>query len=229
MEERMVTSPEPVRDIAHLGHVELLTPKPDESLWYFRDLLGMEVVHREGQSVYLRGWGDYAAATLKLSEAKHAGVGHVAWRAISPQALERRAAAIEASGFGLGWSNGDFGHGRCYRFRDPDGHAMEVYYDEQKYVPPDHLRSTLRNQPQKFTGRGVGVRRSDHLALLARDVAANRAFVEQTLGCQLREQVRFDGGRREIGSWLSTTAMHHEIAYVLDRKAVGGRLHHFSR
>lgn len=224
----MSTTNEPLRDIAHLGHVELLTPKPDESLWYFRDLLGMELVHRESQSVYLRGWGDYAATTLKLTEAPQPGVGHVAWRAISPQALERRAAAIAAGGLGLGWSNGDFGHGRCYRFRDPDGHLMEVYYDEQKYVPPDHLKSALRNQPQKFTGRGVGVRRSDHLALLARDVAANRDFVQRMLGCQLREQVRFDGGQREIGSWLSTTAMHHEIAYVLDRKQAGGRLHHFS-
>ncbi len=26
---------EPIRDIAHLGHVELLTPKPDESLRFF--------------------------------------------------------------------------------------------------------------------------------------------------------------------------------------------------
>jgi len=29
---------EPLNDIAHLGHVELLTPKPDESLWYFSDM-----------------------------------------------------------------------------------------------------------------------------------------------------------------------------------------------
>jgi catechol 2,3-dioxygenase len=191
----MAVHEEPMRDIAHLGRVELLTSKPDESLWYFRDLLGMEVVHREGQSVFLRGWGDYAASTLKLTEAKQPGVGYVAWRAISPQALERRAAAIEQAGMGIGWSNGDFGIGRCYRFRDPDGHQMVVYYDEQKYEPPEHLRSALRNQPQRFTGRGVGVRRSDHLALLARDVAANREFVELTLGCQLREQIRFDHGK----------------------------------
>ena len=64
-----------LQDIAHLGHVELLTPKPAESLWYFRDLLGMAAVHEEGQSVYLRGFGDYAATTLKLTEAEQAGVG----------------------------------------------------------------------------------------------------------------------------------------------------------
>lgn len=224
----MAAREEPLREIAHLGHIELLTPRPDDSLCYFRDLLGMEVAHSEGPSVYLRGWGDYAASTLKLTEAKQAGVGRIGWRAISEQAMERRAAAIEQAGLGIGWSNGDFGYGRCYRFRDPDGHEMEVYYDEQKYQPPEHLRSALRNLPQKFTGRGVGVRRTDHLALLAKDVAANRAFAEDLLGCQLREQVRFENGTREIGSWLSTTAMHHEIAYVADRKGLHGRLHHVS-
>ena len=52
----------------------------------------MEKVHSEGQSVYLRGSGDYAASTLKLTEAKAGGIGTISWRAFSPAALERRAA-----------------------------------------------------------------------------------------------------------------------------------------
>jgi catechol 2,3-dioxygenase len=50
---------EVIRGLAHLSHVELLTPKPDESLAYFRDLLGMEIAGEEGDSVFLRGFGDY--------------------------------------------------------------------------------------------------------------------------------------------------------------------------
>ena len=53
---------EPIHDIAHLGSVELLTPKPEQSLWYFRDILGMEVVNSAADSVHLRGYGDYATA-----------------------------------------------------------------------------------------------------------------------------------------------------------------------
>src|SRR5690554_447737 len=170
---------EPIHDVAHLGSVELLTPAPERSLWYFRDLLGMEPVHVSGPSVYLRGYGDYATSTLKLTAAADAGVGCVSWRTTSPQALERRAKAIEAAGLGLGWTNGDFGRGRSYRFRDPDGHVMELYYEEQKFVPPPQLRSTLKNLPQKYTGRGVCARRIDHLALLASDVAANRQFAQE--------------------------------------------------
>jgi len=224
----MSSEPEPMRDVAHLGHVELLTPKPDESLWYFTDILGMEKVHGEGQSVYLRGFGDYAATTLKLTEAEQAGVGHIAWRAFTSQALERRAQAIEATGLGIGWSNGDFGHGRCYRFNDPDGHLMEIYYDEEKYVPPEHLRSTLLNLPMKFPLGGVGVRRIDHLAVLCENVASNREFAQNTLGLALREQVVFENGAKEIGSWMSSSPVHHELAYVVDVKGLSGRLHHFS-
>jgi len=52
-------TPEPIFDLAHLGHMELLTPKPDESLKFFVDVMGMTVSGRKGESVYLRGWDDY--------------------------------------------------------------------------------------------------------------------------------------------------------------------------
>ena len=132
----MIENAEPLQDIAHIGHVELLTPKPVESLWYFTDLLGLEVAHAEGQSVYLRGYGDYAATSFKLTEAPAPGIGHVAWRAVSEAALQRRAVAIEATGLGIGWANGDFGHGRCYQFRDPDGHLL-VLIEARTFAPGD--------------------------------------------------------------------------------------------
>jgi catechol 2,3-dioxygenase len=56
-----------VHDLAHLSHIELLTPKPDESLFYFREILGMEISGEQGDSVYLRGFGDYERASLKLT------------------------------------------------------------------------------------------------------------------------------------------------------------------
>ena len=89
---------EPVRDLAHLSHIELLTPKPDESLFYFREILGMEVSGESGDSVYLRGFGDYERSSLKLTASAQSGVGHLAYRTHSPEALARRVAALEAGG-----------------------------------------------------------------------------------------------------------------------------------
>jgi catechol 2,3-dioxygenase len=34
---------EPVFDLTHLGHVELLTPKPEASLRFFLDVMGLTV------------------------------------------------------------------------------------------------------------------------------------------------------------------------------------------
>src|SRR2546426_12633833 len=124
-----------------LAHVELFTPKPDDTLWFFKDLLGLEESGREGQSVYLRAYEDFYHHTLKVTEAPQAGSGHVAWRTTSPQALERRVKAIEATGLGKGWIEGDLGHGRAYQFTTPDGHKMELLWDVDYYQAPPEKRT----------------------------------------------------------------------------------------
>jgi len=100
--------------ISQLAHVEILTPRPDETLWYFKDLLGLEETERQGQSVYLRGWGEWFHHTLKVTEAPQAGMGHASWRAESAEALELVTRDIEALGLGKGWIEGDRGHGKAY-------------------------------------------------------------------------------------------------------------------
>jgi catechol 2,3-dioxygenase len=60
---------EPIYDVAHLSHIELLTPRPEESQRFFTDVLSLQVVGQQGQSVYLRGYGDYERFTLTLTEA----------------------------------------------------------------------------------------------------------------------------------------------------------------
>jgi catechol 2,3-dioxygenase len=119
---------EPIFD-AQLAHVELLTPVLGGTLRFFKDLLGMQETEREGRSAYLRGYEDQYHHSLKVTAAPRAGLGHVAWRARSPQALERRVVAIEATGLGRSWINGEIGHGRAYRFDTPEGHRMERFWD----------------------------------------------------------------------------------------------------
>ena len=173
---------EPCYDVAHLGHVEVLTDQPEESLDFFTRVYGLTESGREGDSVYLRAFDDYEFHTLKLTRAPTTGIGHVGYRTASPAALERRVAAIEAMGCGIGWVDGDLGHGRAYRFRSPDGHVFELYYDTRKYEPPEGERPALKNIAQRYHGRGVCPRRLDHFNLLAQDVAAMRDFMVGALG-----------------------------------------------
>ena len=88
-------------DVAHLGHLELLTPKPEESLRFFVDVMGMTESGRQGDSVYLRGLGRLRALFAEADGvATPPGLGHAAFRARSPQALERRVEALQDSGLG---------------------------------------------------------------------------------------------------------------------------------
>jgi catechol 2,3-dioxygenase len=216
-----------IHDVARIGHAELYTPTPKESLRFFHDVLGMEIEAQEGQSVYLRGWGDYLRYSLKLTEASQAGVGHVALRTWSPDALERRVAAVEATGLGKGWIDGDVGHGPAYQFTDPDGHPYELYYEAERYVAPEHLKPSWRNQPQRYTGRGICVKRLDHINMLAAEVRPNREFLQDVLGYRLYERIQLDDGT-EGGAWLSVSIAAHELIYVADAYGAHGRLHHLA-
>ena len=181
---------EPIMDVAHLGHLELLTPKPEESLRFFVDVMGMTESGRQGDSVYLRAWDDYERYSLQLTASKTSGLGHAAFRARSPQAL--RAAGrrrSKGSGYEVGWHEDELGHGPAYRFRDPDGHLIELYYETEWYEAPPDLRPALKNQAQRFPARGVNVRRLDHFNCLAVDVQANREFFERYLGFRLTERI----------------------------------------
>lgn len=214
-------------DLAHLAHVELLSSKPDESLRFFTEVMGMTESGRRGNSVYLRGWDDYERHTLKLTAANTSGMGHMAFRATSPEALEHRAAIIEASGFGVGWNDGDLGHGRTYAFKTTDGHNVEIYYETEWYSPPPSLKPSLKNQAQRFPARGVNVRRLDHLNLLAADVPGLRRFFEDVLGIRTTEMIVLDNGD-EAGVWLTTTNKSYDLAFTADHYRAKGRFHHLT-
>jgi catechol 2,3-dioxygenase len=212
-------------DIAHLGPVEMFTPEPQASLQFFVDTMGMEIEHEQGDSVYLRGWGDYQPWSLKLTASDTSGMGLLGLRAWSPEALERRVAMVERAGLGLGWTEGERSRGPGYRFHDPSGHRFEIYYECERYDPPAHLRPALKNVPGRYTGRGCAVKRLDHINILATDVRANRDFCVDTLGYRLYERIELDDGS-EAGAWMSVSIAAHELIYTKDALGGHGRLHH---
>ena len=216
---------EPNLDIAHLGHLELLTPEFDKSARFFIDVMGMTQSGEKGDSIYLRGYDDYERYTLKLTASKTNGMGHVAYRTRSPQALERRAAALKGSGFDVGWSDGDLGQGKTFVCKDPDGHVIELYYDTEWYEPPPDQKPALKNQAQRFPARGCNVRRLDHWNGLAADISACRKFFEDYLGFRLTERIVMNDGS-EAGIWLTATNKSYDFAYTRDHTGARGRFHH---
>jgi len=217
---------EPCFDVAHLGHVEVLTNTFDESLDFFTRVYGLKLSAMDGDSAYLRAWDDYEFHTLKLTKSQTTGVAHIGYRVSSEAALERRVKAIEASGYTVhGWVEGDLGHGRAYRFEDPFGHVFELYWDTVKYDPPEDDKPALKNMSSRFHAQGVSPRRIDHLNLLASDVTQFRDFMMTCLGSRVTEQIRLNNGRLG-GCWFTINNKTYDLACTEEHGRGENRLHH---
>jgi catechol 2,3-dioxygenase len=215
-----------IHDIAHLGHVELYTDRFDESLDFFTRIYGLKLSARDGDSAWLRAWDDYEFHSLKLTRHHTTGVGHIAYRADSPEALDRRVKAIGASGFKtLGWVEDDPGHGPAFRFEDPFGHVFEIYWATRRYVPEGTDLPALKNTASAFTG--VPPRRLDHLNLLAADVGEFRRFMESCLGSRVTEMIRLDNGRVG-GCWFTVNNKTYDLACTEEHGGGHGRFHHIT-
>lgn len=217
---------EPCFDIAHLGHVEVYTDKFDESLDFYTRILGLKLSALEGDSAYLRAWDDYEFHSLKLTKHHTTGVGHIAYRTSSAEALARRVAVIEATDYKIhGWNDGDLGHGKAFRFEDPFGHIFEIYWDTNKYEPDEADKSALKNMSSRFHAQGVSPRRLDHLNLLSDDVSQFREFMVTCLGSRVTEKIELDNGRVG-GCWFTVNNKTYDLACTEEHGGGNGRLHH---
>jgi len=216
-----------LHEVAHLGHAELLTPEPEKSLGFFVDVLGLTENGASGDSVYLRTWDDYEHHSLKLTASAASGIRRTGLRAASEEALHRRVAQIEARGLGLGWQDGDLGIGATYLFTDPDGHEFELYWETERYQPPQGLEPALKNQAQAYPGRGVCVRRLDHVNFLAARTEPNGEFICSALGGRVTEQIVLDDGTISA-QWTHFAQKSYDLVYTDDWTGSSGRLHHIA-
>lgn len=222
-----MTSDPRMRDLAHVGPVELFTPTLDESLRFFIDLMAMDEVGQQGDSVYLHTWDDYQRFTIKLTKHSTSGVGRTYLRAAGPAALQRRVEALETSGITGEWVEDELGLGPIYLFEDPDGHDMGLYWEVERYEAPPQLEPSLKNQAAAFPGRGANTRRLDHVNYLAVDVPANSAFMSDGLGAMLTEQILTEEGP-PAATWFTVSDKSYDIVYTVDRTETRGRLHHIA-
>jgi catechol 2,3-dioxygenase len=217
---------EPCQDVAHLGHVEILTDRYRDSLAFFTNVYGLSLSHEDGRSAWLRAWDDYEFHSLKLTRDETTGVGHIAYRVASPEALDRRVAAIESAGYEtLGWVADDPGHGPAFRFADPFGHVFELYYETRRFEPGPGEQPALKNMAARYHGRGAAPRRLDHVNLLAEDVCAFRAFMQTCLGARVTEMIALDNGRLG-GAWFTVNNKTYDLACTEEHGGGAGRLHH---
>jgi catechol 2,3-dioxygenase len=217
------------RLLSQLAHVEITTPKLEESARFFVDVLGLEESAREGDSVFLRCWGEWFQNSVILTEGAEPSLVHVGWRTQGPEELEQAARILEEQGVGEGWIDGAVGHGPAYRFRAPGGGINEICWEVERYQAPDHMKSTFPNRPQRKTGRGVGCRQLDHITMPTRDIRPDVQWWQDVLGFRFMEYAVLDQDRSHMFfAELSTNEQAHDLGLLHDTGWVPGRIHHFA-
>jgi catechol 2,3-dioxygenase len=215
--------------ISQLAHVELQSPRPDESVDFFTRVLGMTETDRDGRAVYLRAWGDPFHHSVVVSEGAYPRVAHIAWRSAGAEALETAVGRLEQAGAAEGWVDPVLGHGRAFRYRSPGGHVHELFWDVDRYVAPPEERSTFPIRSQRFYPVGAAVRQIDHVTIATPRVNEDVAFYRDVLGSRFMECTVTELDDPEpFFVEMTNTEQAHDLGLLKDHSGLSGRSHHFA-
>ncbi len=213
-----------------LGHVALVTSDLEKSLFFFKEVIGLEETEEVDGVHYLRAYSDFQHHTLSLEAGEAGYVKQIGWRTKTPECvaafksiLEEQNVAVEEYPKGT-----TVGIGDSIRFKMPSGHTFELYYDVEKPKATNGKASVLKNQVYQSWRKGISPRRFDHVNIhTSTDVEESYDFLMNVLGFNMREYMRGNDGI--LAGWLSVTPLVHDVALLKkDTLPTPARLHHIS-
>jgi catechol 2,3-dioxygenase len=203
--------------LSQMAHVELLSTNLTETVRFYTEMVGMDETGRDENSVYLRAWGDYFFYTLKITQSDKKGLGNLGWRADSQEALNDCVAYLESIGAGIGWIDADLGRGKAYRFKSPDGHTHEVFWDVIWLRETGERGSKFADRYASNRRKGACPRRIDHATyLVAKGNYSNEKTFWQGMGLKNPDEVRIDDNIPPVGGLWTIGNLSHDIAIFSD-------------
>ncbi|MFT4044344.1 MAG: VOC family protein [Gordonia sp. (in: high G+C Gram-positive bacteria)] len=224
-----ITQPNQPR-LAHPGAISLGTPNLETSLRFFRDILGLEVVERVGDTVYLRGYQELKHHSLVLFPNETATVDSYSFRVQRPEDVElfynellkQEVEVVELP------AGQQAGRGTAIRFIVPYAeHAFELYYDIDAPEAPEEISSRLQSNSSRR--RGLGVRHLDHYNIQTslENVGKAESWLSDNLGFKRREYVYLpEADNILIASWTAVTSRVHDLAIAMSLTGETAQLHH---
>src|SRR3954468_13547744 len=159
------TAAGPPRGILRLGHVDVTVTDLDLTTAYYTEVLGMDVVARNEDSVYLKCWDEEDHHSLRLRYAPRVGMDLMSFKVHHEDDLAALEARVSRFGFPVErLSRGEsIGQGESIRFSTPSGHVMELVHDVEK------LGTSRPRSEAESSGPAPGIRdriappRMDHM------------------------------------------------------------------
>lgn len=211
--------------IDHIQRVDLRVQDIDAALSFYRDVVGLHVVERDGSRARLASGDGPEFITLDSdgvtapAEPRATGLFHTAIRFPTRATLGDALARLVQAGLAIG--AGDHLVSEALYIDDPDGNGVELYWDRplEQWPPPTAdmaipmatLPVDLENLMAEGTGydalhqpapEGTDV---GHVHLQVSDVDATTTFYSEVLGLDLTAKLGSQAG------FYSSNGYHHNI------------------
>src|SRR4051794_16947833 len=196
------------RIVRRMGHVALEVPDLDTALAHATEVLGLRVVERAGDTVYLSCDIEHHQLMLTAATANGAALDHIGLEATSPAALEELSDRLAREGVEvLSDRPEEEGIEQAIRFAAPTGHVFEVYTGMRLERPPGRAEG-VGAWDGGYVATGVRPRKFGHATVRADDPSELASFVQRVLGFRLSDRVANDL------VWLRCDQDHHGIAII---------------
>jgi len=209
------------------GHAQVRVLDLDESVTFYKDVLGLIETGRDSQGrVYFKAWDERDHNSVILRQADKPGIDFFSFKVDSKATLDKFDADLQA--YGVKTERIPAGElletGERVRFSIPTGHFLELYAEKtdigngQPYLNPEAWVPAAEH--------GIAPTRLDHALLYGPDIDGAREILVNVLGFHLVEHIVLEDGKTDLAIWLSCSTKAHDIAFV--RHPEPGKLHHVS-
>jgi catechol 2,3-dioxygenase len=209
------------------GHAQVRVLNLEESVKFYRDVMGMVETGRDNQGrVYFKCWDERDHNSYIIREAETPGIDFFAFKVLDAATLDKLEADLNA--YGLATQRIPAGElletGERVRFELPSGHQLELY--AEKTAVGNGLPSVNPGPWIPEQEKGIRPVRLDHALLYGPNVAEVQKIFTEVLGFYLVERVLTEDGTQNAAIWLSCSHKVHDIAFA--EYPEPGKLHHCS-
>lgn len=210
--------------LLRLGRVQLRVPNWEETIDYYKNVIGLIETARDENHVYLKAWDEHDHHSVILRKADTAGLDHLAFKVRYDEDLDIYEKKL--NDYGVKTERIPAGtriaEGEAVRFQLPTGQYMELY------AQIDRVGNGLPlTNPAPWPDGLVGMAppRLDHLLIAGEDVEGTTKLLQEVFGFSKAERIVEEDGETEIATWLFVSNKAHDIAVI---KGPNGGLHHIA-
>lgn len=184
--------------VVRLSHIALEVEDASRATEFYQELWGLEVTEQDKNNLFLRSdTPDHH--TLALYTGAKRKIHHIGFEAPNRDELERLSEVLAKGGrqivYGPGPSPDEPGVDRVIRFKDLDGHTIEVY-------------TGMERVKDVYGPRNIKPQGLNHVVIRVQDLAKSEQFYNDVLG------FRTSDWTRNFMTFLRCNANHHSLAIL---------------